>query len=139
VSFWGAAYRDVLFGPPRSERMDAAGDCVREGLPFTLHTDAPCSTLGTLRLIQTAVTRRCLTDGSIVGADQAISVDEALKAMTVNAAAQIGMAEKLGTLEPGKLADLVALDHNPYEVDPETIMSIEVTDTWVGGKPAFTG
>ena len=120
VSFWGAAYRDQLFGPPRSERMDAAGDCVREGLPFTLHTDAPCSTLGTLRLIQTAVTRKCLTDGSVV-----------------NAAAQIGLAEKLGTLESGKLADLVLLDANPYTVSPDKIMSINVIETWVGGKPAF--
>ena len=137
VSFWGAAYRDTLFGPPRSERMDAAGDCVREGLPFTLHTDAPCSTLGTLRLIQTAVTRRCLIDGSVVGAEQAISVDDALKAVTINAAAQIGLADRLGTLEPGKLADLVALDANPYEADPDKIMAINVTGTWVGGKQAF--
>ncbi|MGA9083104.1 MAG: amidohydrolase, partial [Pseudolabrys sp.] len=58
VYFYGAAYRDSLFGPERANRMDPAADCVRLGLPFTLHTDAPCSNIGTLQLIQTAVTRK---------------------------------------------------------------------------------
>jgi predicted amidohydrolase YtcJ len=63
VYFYGAAYRGTLFGPERAGRMDPAGDCVRLGLPFTLHTDAPCSNIGTLQLIQTAITRRCSVDG----------------------------------------------------------------------------
>ncbi len=134
VYFYGAAYRDDLFGPERAGRMDAAADCVRAGLPFTIHTDAPCSNVGTLQLIQTAVTRVCSVDGSVVGANQAVSVDEAIKAVTINAAGQIGMHDRIGTLEKGKEADLVILDSNPYKVDPHKIMSIGVTETWVAGK-----
>ena len=46
VYFYGAAYRDKLFGPERANRMGPAADCVKLGLPFTLHTDAPCSNIG---------------------------------------------------------------------------------------------
>jgi predicted amidohydrolase YtcJ len=134
VYFYGAAYRDDLFGPERAGRMDSAADCVKAGLPFTIHTDAPCSNVGTLQLIQTAVTRVCNVDGSVVGADQAISIDEAIKAVTVNAAGQIGLHDRIGTLEVGKEADLVILDSNPYTVDPHKIMSIGVSETWVAGK-----
>jgi hypothetical protein len=138
IYFYGAAYRDQIFGPARASRADAAADCVKAGLPFTLHTDAPCSNIGTLQLVQTAVTRRCSVDNSIVGADQAITVGEALKAVTINAAGQIGMSKQLGTLEAGKYADMTILDGNPHAVDPEKIMGIKVTETWVGGRQAFS-
>ena len=83
----------------RAARMDPAGDCVRLGLPFTIHTDAPCSNIGTLQLVQAAVTRKCSVDGSVVGPEQAVSLTDALRAVTVHAAGQIGMADQLGTLE----------------------------------------
>ena len=102
VYFYGAAYRDELFGPQRAARMDPARDCVRLGLPFTIHTDAPCSNIGTLQLVQTAVTRKCAIDGSVVGPEQAVSLTDALRAVTIHAAGQIGMADQLGTLEFGQ-------------------------------------
>ena len=134
VYFYGAAYRDQLFGPDRANRMDPAGDCVRAGLPFTLHTDAPCSNIGALQLIQCAVTRRCSIDGSIVGEDQAVSLTEALKAVTIHAAGQIGMADRIGTLEIGKEADMTILEGDPYKVDPDAIMNIKISETWVAGR-----
>jgi predicted amidohydrolase YtcJ len=137
IYFYGAAYRDTLFGPERAARADSAGDFVRAGMPFTLHTDAPCSNIGSLQLIQTAVTRKCSVDGSIVGPEQAISLDDALKAVTIHAAGQIGQAHRLGTLERGKEADLTILERNPYSVDPNTIMDIKVSQTWVSGVAKF--
>jgi predicted amidohydrolase YtcJ len=134
VYFYGAAYRDQIFGPDRANRMDPAAECVALGLPFTLHTDAPCSNIGTLQIVQTAVTRKCATDGSVVGVDQAISVHHALRAVTAYAAAQVGMADRLGTLETGKEADLTILEGDPYAVDPEKIMDIKVAETWIKGK-----
>ncbi|MEI6160846.1 MAG: amidohydrolase [Roseococcus sp.] len=137
VYFYGAAYRDALFGPERAARTDAAGDFVRAGMPFTLHTDAPCSNIGGLQLIQTAVTRKCSVDGTIVGPEQAVSLDDALKAVTIHAAGQIGQAHRLGTLERGKEADLTILESNPYSVDPGAIMDIKVSQTWVSGVAKF--
>ena len=137
VYLYGAAYRDQLFGPERTMFMDPAGACLKGGLPFTLHTDAPCSPLGSLRLVQTAVTRRCTVDNSIIGPEQAVSVEEALKAVTSAAAAQIGQGDRIGSLERGKEADLVILEQDPFKVAPDEIMKSKVSETWVGGEKLF--
>lgn len=137
VYLYGAAYRDQLFGPERAAFMDPAGACVREGLPFTLHTDGPCSPLGALRLVQTAVTRRCTVDNSIVGPDQAVTLEEALHGVTSAAAAQIGQGDRIGSLEAGKEADLVLLEQDPFKVAPDDIMKIKISQTWVGGEKIF--
>ncbi len=137
VYLYGAAYRDQLFGPERTAFMDPAGACVQANLPFTLHTDGPCSPLGALRLVQTAVTRRCAIDNSIIGPDQRIAVEQALRAVTAAAAAQIGQGDRLGSLEAGKQADLVVLEQDPFTVAPDEIMKIKVSQTWVGGETIF--
>jgi predicted amidohydrolase YtcJ len=136
VFLYGAAYRDALFGAERTAFMDPAGACARAGLPFTLHTDAPCSPAGPLRLVQTAVTRRCAIDGSVVGPDQAITLEQALRAVTIDAARQIGLGDRIGSLEVGKEADLVILEKDPASVDPTAIMDIKVSETWVAGARA---
>jgi predicted amidohydrolase YtcJ len=137
VYFYEAAYRDQLFGPERAARMDPAADCVRLDLPFTIHTDAPCLNIGTLQLVQTAVTRKCSVDGSIVGPEQAVSLTDALRAVTSHAAGQVGLSDQLGTLETAKLADFTLLEKDPYAVDPEALMAINVSQTWVGGRKMF--
>ncbi|MGH9207238.1 MAG: amidohydrolase family protein [Acidimicrobiales bacterium] len=80
---------------------------------------------------------KCSVDGSIVGAEQAVSLTEALRAVTSHAAGQIGMADGLGTLEAGKLADLTILEKDPYTVDRDALMAINVSQTWVGGRKMF--
>lgn len=137
VRLYGAAYRDQLFGPERAAFMDPAGACIKAGLPFTLHTDAPCSPPGPLALISTAVTRRCIIDKSVVGADQAVSLDDAIRAVTINAARQIGQGDRIGSLETGKEADFTILEADPYTVGPDEIASIKVSETWVAGQQKF--
>ena len=139
LHLYGAAYRDQIFGATRGERMVPAGMAERMGLSFTLHSDAPAAGLpiNPLRLVQAAVMRRCATDGSVVGSDLALSVDSAMRAITVNAARQIGLADVLGTLESGKEADLTILEGDPYASDPEKIMSIRISETWVAGERKF--
>jgi predicted amidohydrolase YtcJ len=137
VRLYGAAYRDEIFGPERAMNADPTGWCVKNGLPFTLHTDSPCSPLGPLNLVETAVTRRCIIDNSIIGKDQAITVDQALRAVTIDAARQCGMGDRIGSLEKGKEADITILEDNPYKVDPDTISKIKVSETWVAGQKKF--
>ena len=139
VRFYGAAYRDDIFGPGRAENTDPAGWCVRQGLPFTLHTDSPCSPVGALSLISTAVTRRCEVDGSVIGPDQAVTVDQALCAVTIDAARQIGLGDRIGSLEKGKEADFVILEDDPHKIDPRKIGAIKVSETWVGGMQKYSG
>lgn len=137
VRFYGAAYRDQIFGAERAEFTDPAGACVKANLPFTLHTDSPCSPPGSLALVSTAVTRRCDIDGSTIGRDQAITLDQALRAVTIDAARQIGMADRIGSLEIGKEADLVILEADPYKTDPKKIGDIKISETWVAGDRKY--
>jgi predicted amidohydrolase YtcJ len=137
VRLYGAAYRDQIFGPERAAFMDPAGACVKAGLPFTLHTDGPCSPPGPLALISTAVTRRCIIDNSMVGPDQAVSLDDAIRAVTIDAARQLGQGERLGSLEKGKEADFTILESDPYMVSPDAIADIKISETWVAGERKF--
>ncbi len=137
VRFYGAAYRDQIFGPERAAFMDPAGACVKAGLPFTLHTDGPCSPPGPLALIATAITRRCIIDGSVVGPDQAVSLDDAIRAVTIDAARQLGQGDRIGSLETGKEADFTILESDPYAVSPDAIADIKVSETWVAGERKF--
>ena len=137
VRFYGAAYRDQLFGPERAAFMDPAAACVKANLPFTLHSDGPCSPPGPLALISTAVTRRCIIDNSVAGADQAISLDDAIRAVTIDAARQLGQGERVGSLEKGKEADFTILESDPYKVSPDAISGIKVSETWVAGERKF--
>ncbi len=137
VRFYGAAYRDQIFGPERAAFMDPAGACVKAGLPFTMHTDAPCSPPGPLALISTAMTRRCIIDNSVVGPDQAVSLDDAIRAVTIDAARQLEQSDRLGSLEKGKEADFTILENDPYKVSPDAIADIQVSETWVAGERKF--
>jgi predicted amidohydrolase YtcJ len=137
VRFYGAAYRDQIFGPERAAFMDPAGACVKAGLPFTMHTDAPCSPPGPLALISTAMTRRCIIDNSVVGLDQAVSLDDAIRAVTIDAARQLEQSDRLGSLEKGKEADFTILESDPYKVSPDAIADIKVNETWVAGERKF--
>jgi predicted amidohydrolase YtcJ len=138
VRFYGAAYRDQIFGAQRAAFTDPAGACVEADLPFTLHTDSPCSPPGSLALVSTAVTRRCDIDGSTIGRDQAVTLDQALLAVTIDAARQIGMGARIGSLEKGKEADLVILETDPYKTDPAKIGGIKISETWVAGDRKYS-
>ncbi len=139
VYLYGAAYRDQIFGPERAEFMVPAGAAAQAGVPFTLHSDSPATGLpvNPLRHVQTAVTRRCSTDNSVVGAGVAVTLDQAMRAITINAARQIGLEDAIGSLEPGKEADLTILEGDPYKTDPEKLMAIRISETWVAGEKAF--
>jgi len=68
-----------------------------------------------------------------VGADQRISVEDALKAVTINAAYSIGLENVIGSLEPGKYANLTILSESPYAVNPHEIKDIEILATMLEG------
>ncbi len=139
IYLYGAAYRDQIFGAQRAEFMAPAGAAAQAGMEFSLHSDAPAAGLppNPLRIVQTAVTRRCSVDGSVLGKDLCLTIDQAMRAVTINAARHIGLADTIGTLEAGKEADLTILESDPYTSDPEKIETITVSETWVAGQKKF--
>ena len=107
------------------------------GLPITSGSDGPAYwPLDSLRDLGTAVSRRTWT-GKVVGADQAVSVDEAIRMFTINAAYNAFEEKIKGSIEVGKIADFCVLAQNPYDIAPEDIKDIPVDMTIVDGKVAF--
>ena len=107
------------------------------GVVLAFGSDAPVEPIGPLTGIHAAVTRR-RSDGS-PGPEgwypkQRLTVDEAVRAYTAGPAFAAYMEDRLGALTPGRLADLVVLDHDIYECDPMEINKAEVMGTMVGGE-----
>ncbi len=99
-------------------------------------TDFVVTPLDQMFLLWTCV-NRVSRAGVVIGPDQRITPLEALKAITINAAYQYSEEKSKGSLEAGKLADLVILDKNPLTVDPMTIKDIKVVETIKEGVTIF--
>ena len=109
---------------------------IDKGLRPTNHTDFVVAPIDQMFVLWSAV-NRISRAGVVIGPDQRITPLEALKAITINAAYQYGEEGSKGSLEPGKLADLVILDRNPLTVDPMTIKDIKVVETIKEGKTIY--
>ena len=134
--YWGDRHRDIFMGPERAARMSpAARRPGARGVRFTIHCDAPVVPMEPLRLVWAAVNRRS-TSGASIGEAERIAPMQALRAVTIDAAWQHFEEDEKGSLQPGKLADLVILSRSPLE-DPERIDSIQVLETIVGGRTKF--
>ncbi len=133
VYYYGDALRDEIIGPERAEVSFPVGAAVQRGLRGSLHNDSPMYPAEPLLLMRSAVTRKTRS-GEVLGEKQAIDVDAAIKALTLDAAWQLFMDDVVGSLEVGKLADLVILSENPREVDPDRLDQIRVVATYREGR-----
>ena len=133
--FWGDWHRQS-FGEQRAAGISPTGYAYGKGVIFSNHNDAPVVPPDMLRLAQTAVVRTTRS-GFLLGPAERVSPYVALKAMTDWAAYQYFEEKSKGTLEPGKLADLVILERDPLKVDPTTISTIKVVETIKEGRPIF--
>jgi len=107
------------------------------GLQITSGSDGPAYwPLDSIRDLGTCVARKTWT-GTIVGADQAISVDEAIRMFTINAAYNAFEEKIKGSIEIGKIADFAILAEDPHNVEPDRIKDIPVDMTIVDGNMAF--
>lgn len=135
--YYGKALRDDILGPERTSKMLPVASTGKAGLYYSLHADAPMYPEEPLSLLQTAVTRKT-REGEIIGPQEAISVPDGLKALTIYAAWQINMEKKIGSIEPGKYADLIILDKNPLKVNPDSLREIRVMNTFVNGNEVWS-
>ena len=135
VDYWGSAFSNYLIGAERAKRIDPAAEYKRAGGKFTLHSDTPVSNVGPLNYVTEASTRLWqLPPQKVLGLDQVVSVDDAIRAITIDAAYQIFADKLIGSLEVGKQADLVVLEKNPRKTRAEDIRNIKVISTWIDGK-----
>ncbi len=133
--FWGDVHIKNL-GQKRAEFLSPMATSLKKGIIFTNHTDFPITPINHLLSVTTAVERKTRS-GQILGADERINIWQALKAITINSAYQYREENSKGSLQAGKLADLVILSQNPLTVAPQDIKDIKVVETIKRGKTIF--
>jgi hypothetical protein len=136
VYYYGPELKADILGPERGERLMPIGSALACGHRVSLHADSPMYPPEPFRLIATAVTRRTRL-GDAIAPGEAISVEQALRAVTIDAAWQLFADDRIGSLETGKLADLTVVDRNPLTISPETLCETQVLETWLGGRRCY--
>jgi hypothetical protein len=135
--FWdaGDAWLRVL-DPDRANRLQPYRELLGAGVRFALSSDAPVASHRPMDTIASAVLRRTVS-GAVIGGDQALTVDEAVRASTIDAAASYFADDRLGSLEVGKLADVAVLDRDLFATAPADLAEVAVDMTIVGGEVVY--
>lgn len=134
--YWGDRHRDIFLGQDRAERISPCRSALNRGIIFTNHNDTFVTPIDPLLSVWSAV-NRVTSSGKVLGEAQRIPVLEALRAVTSWAAYQAFEENIKGSLEVGKLADMVILEENPLNVDAMHIKDIKIATTIVGNKIVY--
>ena len=121
-------YGEAGLGPERADPMTRMGDVERTGISYSFHSDMPMAPADPLFLMHCAVNRQTFS-GRIAAPDQRVSRLGALKAVTLEAAFSLQMEEQVGSIVPGKLANLTILNDDPVDCDSSLIKDIVVWGT----------
>lgn len=135
IHFWGDRHFDTFLGPERAARISAAGSALRHGVRFTLHNDASVTPTRPIHLAHCAVNRVTAT-GILLDNKQKISVLDAIRAQTIDAAWQVFQESKRGSIELGKIADFVVLDQDPRTAS-DALLEVQVLQTIRNGVCVF--
>jgi hypothetical protein len=134
--YWGDWYRPII-GPEAAQRIAPMGSVLKKGMIGTSHSDAPVA-LPNLFQVMWATVNRVSRTGSVVGPAERVTPLEALKMITLWGAWQHFEEKTKGSLETGKLADLIIVSGNPITCDPMVINRIVVLETIKEGKTVYT-
>jgi predicted amidohydrolase YtcJ len=133
--YWGDWHREII-GDSLGNKISPVKTALNKGLNITIHTDAPVALPNLMRVVWTAVNRTSRS-GQIIGESERLTPYEALKGITIWSAFQHFEEDMKGTLEEGKLADMVILDKNPLKVEPDAIKDIQVVETIKEGASVY--
>ncbi|MCP4999683.1 MAG: amidohydrolase [Hyphomicrobiales bacterium] len=121
-----------FFGDERMARYMPVNTAFQSGSVVTLHGDHPATPIDALQTLRTATTREARFGDGKTAESEAITRHQALQAMTISAAKQLGQQDMLGSISVGKQADFTALSGNPLTDD---LGELEVLGTWRSGQP----
>jgi predicted amidohydrolase YtcJ len=131
LRYFGDDYAAIM-GEERAPWLYRGRGFLDHGITLVGSSDRPVTDGSPLRAVQFMV-ERASESGQVIGPDEGITVEEALRAYTVNGAFACRWEDDAGSLTPGKRADLVVLGDDPRRVDPSRIGGIEVAATYVAG------
>lgn len=121
----GNKYSEVGLGAERASRLSGLGFIATHKVPFSLHSDFAMAPAEPLTLAWVAATR--ITDQqNSLRPDLSVSVFDAFKGITIDAARTIAMEQEIGSIKPGKVASFTLLTENPFAIDPQNIKDIKV-------------
>lgn len=126
-------YREHGLGPQRADSMVRAASVLSRGIPLSFHSDLPMGPAAPLTLAWCGVNRRT-PSGRTVAPEQRISVHDALRAVTTEAAYSWRMEGEIGSITPGKRANFTILADDPYELDPLLLKDIAILGTVYEGR-----
>jgi predicted amidohydrolase YtcJ len=126
-------YAEGNLGPQRASEIVRLGSLRKNNVPFALHSDFTMCPIEPLLLAWIAV-NRVTANGSEMAPQEKVSVYDALRAVTANAAYVLRLEDEVGSLVAGKKADFVILAENPMKVDPIKIKDIRVVETVFEGR-----
>ena len=133
IHYWGDVLVDGLFGPDHGARWMPAGSAVAAGHRISLHNHPPVTPEEPLRNISVAVTRRA-PSGRVLAPQERLTVEQAIRAQTIDAAWQLFCDDLVGSLAAGKYADFVVLSADPRTVPPTEIADLQVLATFLAGN-----
>lgn len=133
--YWGDRHRDIFLGPERAANISPSQWALDAGLHFSSHLDTPVTPMLPLQAVWSQV-YRTTTSGDVLGPDQRISVMDALRAVTIDAAWQVFQEDNRGSLNPGKHADFIILSGSLLD-DPLAMRNLKVERTVIGGATVY--
>jgi predicted amidohydrolase YtcJ len=130
---------DRVWGHERSRTAYALRSLLDAGTHLALGSDCPVAPLNPLLGIQAAVLRQNEKGEPRDGwyPEERLTVAEAVRGYTMGAAYAVGLEDVLGSIAPGKLADLVVLDQDIFEIEPVEIASVKPTMTIFDGRVVY--
>jgi len=134
----GDAYSRVGMGADRASQIARLGSVARAGVPLALHSDFAMAPAQPLLLAQIAATRRT-ADGTTLCPQESLTLDQALRGITIEAAFVLGVENEMGSIASGKRADFTVLEEDPYEAGAEHLASIPILGTIFEGEPHRLG
>ncbi len=153
VGYWGKAFCDTILGHERAQWLDRCASALAAGMRISLHSDHFVSPFGPLRCMEQAVGRvmeatrvppaadAATAPVEVLNPSERLSIAQALRAVTIDAAWQCHLDEQIGSLLPGKQADLVILEQDPLTwqtIDAAGMRDIVVRETWVSGRRVYS-
>ena len=133
--YWGDWHKEII-GDSLGNTISPTRTALNKGLKITIHTDAPVALPNLMRMVGISVDRKSRS-GQIIGEKERLSPYEALQSITSWSAYQHFEENKKGTLEVGKLADMIILDKNPLKVSSSEIKEIKVLETIKEGVSVY--
>ena len=124
--FWGDRHAGIFMGPERAANMSPAKWAQDAGVRFSSHMDTPVTPMRPLQAAWSPVERKTKT-GVVLGPNQRIDRMSALRAVTIDAAWQVFMDHEIGSIEPGKIADLVVLSGSPLTAPDMRELAVDMT------------